>query len=72
MRPPGEPLRQVIWSLVMRRDGSEEQICSTHDARAAMSGTPTHTGDNLDEARFLAPETHQRAGGQGAVCTLSL
>lgn len=30
-----------------------------------MSSTPTHTGDNTDAARFLAPETHQRAGRQG-------
>jgi hypothetical protein len=29
-----------------------------------MSSAPTHTGDNTDEARFLAPETHQRAGRQ--------
>jgi hypothetical protein len=72
MRPPGEPLRQVIWSLFMRRDGSEEQICSTNDTRATMSSTPTHTGDNTDEARFLAPETHQKAGGHGAACRKSL
>ena len=27
--------------------------------------TDTHTGNNTNEARFLAPETHQRAGRQG-------
>ena len=33
MRLPREPLRHVIWSLFMRRDGSEEQIASTSDKR---------------------------------------
>lgn len=28
-----------------------------------MSTTTTRTGTNTNEARFLAPETHQRAGG---------
>lgn len=37
-----------------------------------MSSTPTHTSDNTDEARFLAPETHQSAGGQGDIHRKSL
>ncbi len=31
---------------------------------AAMSTTTTRTGNNTHDARFLAPETHQRAGDQ--------
>ena len=37
-----------------------------------MSDTPTHTGDNTDEARFLAPETHQNAGAKGFCGTHAL
>jgi hypothetical protein len=45
----------------MRRDGSEEQIFQPPEG-TAMDVSNTHSTDNTTEARFLAPETHQRAG----------
>ena len=49
----------------MRRDGTEEQIFSTTHEGKVMNAPTTHNTSNANEAQFLAPETHPRAGFEG-------